>query len=84
MGNTSLVKIKANELIAQLNDARKKLLDLTMRNSLLNFRHSDRSSNQLRVVNTHTDVLYVSLLQGKTSLLSDYPHYQQNLEMKPQ
>lgn len=65
MGNTSLAKTKANEFIAQLNDARKKLLDLTMRNSLLNFRHSDRSCNQLRVVNVHTNVLYVSLLQGK-------------------
>ncbi|MBI4819921.1 MAG: DUF4011 domain-containing protein, partial [Deltaproteobacteria bacterium] len=36
----------------QLDSLRTKLLDLSNRSALLNFRHSDRSRRQLRIVDT--------------------------------
>lgn len=47
---TEKVKID-KDTVKQVKQARKKLLDLTMRNSLLNFRHSERTANQVRLVN---------------------------------
>lgn len=49
----------------QIQSARKKLLDLSMRNSLLNFKHSEKAQNQMRFVNTSLDFVFKSLLDGK-------------------
>jgi very-short-patch-repair endonuclease len=47
-----------------LENLRQRLLDLTLRNRLLNFRHTKRSS--LRVIDELPDQLYHELIDGKT------------------
>jgi hypothetical protein len=45
---------------------RAKLLDLTTRNPLLNYRHSDRAKVQVRVIDELPDELHSSLSEGKS------------------
>ena len=67
-------KIKIDkDTVKQVEQARKKLLDLTMRNSLLNFRHSERTANQVRLVNSNISSLYDSLIAGKDIELVPLP-----------
>lgn len=67
-------KIKIDkDTVKQVEQARKKLLDLTMRNSLLNFRHSERTANQVRLVNGNISTLYNSLVAGKDIELVPLP-----------
>ena len=61
------------DTVKQVEQARKKLLDLTMRNSLLNFRHSERASNQVRLVNNNISELYNNLIAGKDIELIPLP-----------
>lgn len=53
--------------IQRVENARKKLLDLTLRNSLLNFKHSERSASHIRIVNNNIDDLY-NLLIGEREI----------------
>ena len=69
---TEKVKID-KDTVKQVEQARKKLLDLTMRNSLLNFRHSERTANQVRLVNGNISTLYNSLVAGKDIELVPLP-----------
>lgn len=67
-------KVKIDkDTVKQVEQARKKLLDLTMRNSLLNFRHSERTANQVRLVNGNISTLYDSLIAGKDIELIPLP-----------
>lgn len=65
-------KIKSEQLAmdAQLvrqkvSELRMKLLDLTNRNALLNFRHSERALTHIRIIDELPDFLFGSLLNGK-------------------
>lgn len=57
---------KNNEVVKQVEVARKKLLDLTMRNSLLNFRHSERTNNQVRIIDSDINEVFSNLLNEKS------------------
>lgn len=54
-----------NNVLERVEKARKRLLDLTMKNSLLNFRHSDRAIGHIRIINSNIDELYKDLVSGK-------------------
>lgn len=62
-----------NDTNEQIKQARKKLLDLTMRNSLLNYRHSEKSMNYIRIVNNSICALYNDLISGKKVELLPLP-----------
>jgi hypothetical protein len=53
----------AADLIERL---RTRLLDLTSRNPLLNYRHSDRARAQVRVIDELPDVLFARLAEGRS------------------
>lgn len=57
----------------QIEQARKRLLDLTMRNSLLNFKHSERATNQIRIIDASICELYNNLILGKSIQLLPLP-----------
>lgn len=57
----------------QLGALRTKLLDLTNRNRLLNFKHSDRSKTQLRIVDAALDDVYQQLDSKKELELRSLP-----------
>lgn len=61
------------DTIKQIEIARKKLLDLTMRNSLLNFKHSERAVNQIRVVDNSICDIYNDLIEEKNIELTPLP-----------
>ncbi len=52
---------------------REKLLDLTNRNALLNFRHSDRSLSQIRVIDEQPDFLWSQLMTGHELMFKPLP-----------
>ncbi len=56
------VQKKTADFIANLQ---KNLLDLTGRNALLNFKHSERSVSHIRVIDELPDELYATLIEGK-------------------
>lgn len=60
-----------------ISKLRVKLLDLTNRNALLNFRHSDKSLSHLRVIDELPDFLYASLVQGKKLTFLSLPELDQ-------
>lgn len=62
-----------SETLQQVEIARKKLLDLTMRNSLLNFKHSERSSNQIRIVDNSICDIYNDLMEDKSKEILPLP-----------
>lgn len=53
-------------VIKQIEVARKRLLDLTLRNSLLNFKHSERTNNQIRIVDSCINDVFANLLNEKS------------------
>src|SRR5260370_37635535 len=46
--------------------ARDKLIDLSMRNSMLNFRHSETSARHVRIVDENLEFLVRTLASGRT------------------
>ncbi len=50
---------------AGIDKLRAKLLDLSMSNRLLNFKHSDKSKNHIRVIDEIPEVLFEKLEQRK-------------------
>lgn len=56
--NTEFVKDKIAEL-------RMRLLDLTNRNALLNFRHSEKALTHIRIIDELPDFLFGSLIEGE-------------------
>src|SRR3990170_4172114 len=60
----------AAEAIRQL---RQKLLDLSNRNRLLNFRHSERSRTHIRIIDNIPDVLYQRLAEGQPVTFKSLP-----------
>jgi hypothetical protein len=50
--------------VANLAEARRKLLDFSIRNRLLSFKHPDRGVDFLRVVDELTDELFKRLMNG--------------------
>ncbi len=63
-----------NELVAQyLERLRLRLLDLSLRNRLLNFKFSERSRTQVRVVDTLPDRVFKQLEEGGRLKLASLP-----------
>lgn len=55
------------ELVREgVRKAREKLIDLSMRNAMLNFRHSETSAKHVRVVDEDLAVLIGALASGKS------------------
>ena len=52
------------DIRTQIQHFSNKLLDLSMRNSLLNFKHSDKANNQIQVMNEDLDQVFLNLLAG--------------------
>ena len=79
--NTDFVKDKISEL-------RMRLLDLTNRNALLNFRHSEKALTHVRIIDELPDFLFGSLIDGeKLTFLSlpepdDEPHDEKTEEFQ--
>ncbi|MFQ5799219.1 MAG: DUF4011 domain-containing protein [Bacteroidota bacterium] len=48
----------------QISDFRRKLLDLTLRNPLLSFRHNERAATHVRIVDERPDVIFEKLEGG--------------------
>tara|TARA_B100000780_G_scaffold59903_1_gene38393 strand:+ start:5782 stop:6045 length:264 start_codon:yes stop_codon:yes gene_type:complete len=48
----------------KIQELRLKLLDLTNRNSLLNFRHSEKALTHVRIIDELPDFLFGSLIEG--------------------
>ena len=62
------------DIIDQIEFYRNKLLDLSMRNSLINFHRNDNRKNQMTIVNTNVNYLYSQLVvQRKTFTISPIP-----------
>jgi hypothetical protein len=59
-----------------IEELRKRLLDLSNRNRLLNFRFSDRSRTHVRVIDVLPDVLYGKLVDGKRLTFAALPEPQ--------
>lgn len=57
------------DVLEQIQIARKKLLDLSMRNSLLNFKHLEKGKNQIRFVDVDLASVYESLVAGRSLTL---------------
>lgn len=53
------------DIIKQIEDCRNRLLDLSMKNSLINFKHSDKLRNQISIVNININFLYSELVVKK-------------------
>lgn len=53
-----------NEITEQIIQARKRLLDLSAKNSLLNFRHSDSTHNQIRLIGCDMESVFGKLING--------------------
>ena len=52
---------------------RAKLLDLSSRNPLINFRHSDRSRSHIRIIDEIPEIVFEKLISGKQLTLSSLP-----------
>ena len=57
----------------QIETLRQKLLDLTNRNSLLNFKHSPRSRNHIRLIDELPDILFERLQTGRPFFFKSLP-----------
>ncbi len=60
-------------LLKTVEEFRKKLLDLTSKNALLNFKHKDNSLRQIRVIDEQPDLLWSSLMNGKEFSFKSLP-----------
>lgn len=65
----------ATSIAARLEEMRKKLLDLSLRNNLLNFRHSEKSQAHIRIIDELPDQLYETLLSEKELIFKPLPEY---------
>ena len=54
-------------------DLRERLLDLTRRNRLLNYKHSERSRAHVRIIDELPDILYAKLLEGLSLAFKSLP-----------
>jgi hypothetical protein len=69
------------EMTARLiSDLRGRLLDLTNKNRLLNFRFSERARTHVRIINEIPDVLYGKLIDGKKLTFIPLPDPEEELE----
>jgi len=86
VGQSSPANDPSSYIKQAISKLRVKLLDLTNRNALLNFRHSDKSLSHLRVIDELPDFLYASLVQGKKLTFLALPELDQEPhdEKKPQ
>ncbi len=57
----------------RLAGLRKKLLDLTNRNRLLSFKHSERSRTHVRIIDELPDVLFSKLKDGEKLTFGSLP-----------
>ena len=57
----------------KINELRLKLLDLTNRNPLLNFRHSEKSLTQIRIIDELPDFLFGEILKGTRLAFKSLP-----------
>ncbi len=65
----------ATSIAARLEEMRTKLLDLSLRNTLLNFRHSEKSQAHIRIIDELPDQLYEMLLLEKELIFKPLPDY---------
>ncbi|GBO52788.1 DNA helicase related protein [Pseudanabaena sp. lw0831] len=64
----------SQELVCQtIKKFQDKLLDLSARNKLLNFKFSEKARTQIRIVNDSTDRIYKRLNEGKRLVLETLP-----------
>ena len=76
VGSTAPIDIPAEKLDIsrrRVADLRERLLDLTTRNRLLNYKHSDRSRTHVRVIDELPDVLYKKLQEGRSMAFKPLP-----------
>ena len=76
VGSSASIDIPAEKLDIsrrRVADLRERLLDLTTRNRLLNYKHSDRSRTHVRVIDELPDVLYQKLQDGRSMALKSLP-----------
>jgi hypothetical protein len=73
--NVPAARLAARRDVTQksIAELRKRLLDLSNRNRLLNFRFSDRSRTHVRVIDKLPDVLYGKLVEGKRLTFAALP-----------
>ncbi|MCC6526068.1 MAG: DUF4011 domain-containing protein, partial [Polyangiaceae bacterium] len=57
---------RAPVLEEHLRDHRRRLLDLSNRNRLLNFKHSNRARTHIRVIDEQPEFLYRTIVEGRT------------------
>jgi hypothetical protein len=57
--------------------AREKLIDLSMRNSMLNFRHSETSARHVRIIDENLEFLVRTLASGKSLDIIPLPPIEQ-------
>lgn len=60
----------------RLEEMRKRLLDTSLRNSLLNFKHSENSQKHIRLIDELPDIVYEKLLNGKSLQFKPLPFKQ--------
>jgi hypothetical protein len=73
--NVPAARLAARRDVTQksIAELRKRLLDLSNRNRLLNFKFSDRSRTHIRVIDKLPDVLYGKLVVGKRLTFAALP-----------
>lgn len=64
---------KSEFIVSQMRQYREKLLDLTLRNKMLNYKHSNVSAKQVRVVDEIPDFLFSKLVEGRPLELQALP-----------
>ncbi len=64
---------RAESIAPRLEEMRTKLLDLSLRNPLLNFRHSEKSQTHIRIIDELPDVLYTKLIEEKELSFKSLP-----------
>ena len=65
--------IMADFIKEMIRELRLRLLDLSNRNALLNFRHSEKALTHIRVIDELPDFLFCSLLEGKRLTFKPLP-----------
>ena len=66
-------------LLQRLEGLRKNLLDLSNRNRLLSFKHSERARTHVRVIDELPDTLYQRLTDGQRLLFKSLPEPDQRM-----
>lgn len=71
-------QIKAETTAVLLRDLRSRLLDLSNRNKLLNFKFSERSRTHVRIIDELPDVLFRRLGEGKSLTFKSLPELEED------